>query len=255
MSKKRLIDMMILVFAYLIAASFPFGLFIKGDIAVWLVPVLQLVMQLGFLLFWIFFIPKTSLNCCKIKVNLKNYCCLIPVFLLVGSNFIFAAIVPESFENTFHWSIGIKFVLNFVIVTNEEFIFRYIMLGNFDKIKHPLAKIAISSAVFALCHIGAFLNSFNPIDLLVVAYTFGIGAVLGIFYFYAGAPCTCIVYHLMFNIINGLVFESCFNPSNEYLTFIIVNLAVSAAYAIYLTIIYFVRLRKCEVYNVRGELL
>lgn len=254
MTKRKLIDMLILIFAYLFCSSFPWSLFIQDDLAYWLVPSFQIIMQIVFLIFWIFFLKKSTLVLVKIKANIKNLLFLSPVLLVFASNYLYAAFVPGDFAPNFDWTFGLKIMLTFGIVVNEEMLFRYVLIGNLDLIKKPIWKIVIGAAVFGLCHISQFLSTFNPADLITILYTFGLGLVLCFLYVYCGAPCTCILLHLLFNVVNGVVFDSLFNVS-QYLTFILVNCGISAVYAIYIAIIYFVRLRKWEVYNVRGEIL
>lgn len=257
MTKRKLIDMLILIFAYLFCSAFPWSLFINDELGVWLVPAFQLIMQSIFLIFWVFFIKKSSLKLAKAKTNLKNYLFMIPLFFVFASNFLYAAFVPGDFVGTpanIDWSFALKIVLAFAIVANEEVVFRYLLLGNLDLVKKPIWKIVIGAAVFGLCHISQFLSTFNPADLIAVAYTFGFGLALGFIYVYGGAPCSCICLHLLFNIVNGLVFDCLFVVS-DYLTFVLVNCGVALVYTIYLAIVYFVRLRKVEVYNVQGELL
>ena len=254
MSKKKLIDLLILIFGYLVCASFPFGLFIKGEIAAWLIPTLQFALQLIYLVFWIFFLKKSALSTLKIRTNLKNYLLIVPSVVIFASNFIYAGIHPEDMVGKIDLYFAIKIFLTAAVVTNEEIIFRYVLIGNLDYIKKPIWKILISSGVFAICHIGAFLSSFNPADLLVIAYTFGLGLILGTLYVYGGAPCTCICLHLLFNLVNGVIFEALF-VINDYTTYILTNLGVAGIIGIYLIIIYFVRLRKCDVYNIRGEVI
>ncbi len=250
--QRKLIDLCIVLFAYLFLSSIPFGLFIKGEYAEWLIPVLQIMMQIIFLAFWVFFIPKSNLKVVKIRTNLKNYIAIIPVFLVCGSNFLYGAFKPQDFHSTFTWIFAIQVVLTFITVANEEYLFRLVLIGNLDPIKKPIWKIIVAAGIFAICHIGAFLNTFNPVDLINVAYTFGIGLVLGLLYVYGGAPCTCICLHLLFNLVNGLVFRYSFVVS-YFATYILVNCILALVFGIYLLIVYLVRFRKCKVYNVRGE--
>lgn len=250
--QRKLIDLCIIIFAYLFCASFPFGLFIKGENAEWVIPLLQIMMQIIFLAFWVFFIPRSNLKVIKIRTNLKNYCAIIPSFLVCGSNFIYAAFKPADFHPHFSWIFAIQVILTFLTVANEEYLFRLVLIGNLDPIKKPIAKIFVASGIFGLCHIGGFLSTFNPVELINVAYTFGIGLVLGLIYVYGGAPCTCICLHLLFNIVNGLVFSSAFIVS-DFTTYILVNLIVACVFGIYLLTIYLLRLRKCIVYNVQGD--
>lgn len=249
MSKKKLIDMAIAIFAYLIAASFPFNLFIKGEIATWLVPSLQITAQVIFLIFWIVFIPKSELKIKDNHANLKNILLFLPVLLIIPSNYLYVALCPNSYSNSFDYTFALQFVLLFLVVSNEEYIFRIVMLSNLDKVKNNLMKVLISSSVFAICHIGSFLSTFNPADLLVVVYTFGLGMVLGLIYVYGGTAWPCVLIHLFFNLFNGLIFQTLFDSSISILTFILVNIGVALVVSIYLIIIYFVRLRKCVIYN------
>lgn len=255
MSKKKLIDFLILFFAYLVCSSFPFGLFIHGDAVNWLIPLCQFGMQVIFTVFWIFFTGKSSLKQCKVKANMHNYLLFLPIFVIPFSNFLFAAFVPESYNNTFDWTFAIKVFLTFIVVCNEEFLFRFILLGNMDKISKPIYKIVISAGLFAICHIGTFLTTFNPGDLLPVLYTFGLGLVLGLLYMYAGAPCTCICFHLLFNLLNGVIFGSLFNPAVNYNAYILVNVFVAFVFTIYFGVCYFAKLRKSTVTNIEGEIL
>ena len=106
-------------------------------------------------------------------------------------------------------------------------------------LRHPkkIVRILISAAIFGVCHITRFLSTFNPADLIVVVYAFGLGMVLGLIYCYTNSFIACIVLHLLFNLVNDFLFVSLFGVSNV-LWYYLINVILAVIIGVYLLLVY-----------------
>ena len=123
-----------------------------------------------------------------------------------------------------------------------------ILLSNsycdFDEEKSNVYRIGVSSLVFALCHLSVFLSTFNPGDLIVVAYTLPLGILLGLTLMLSKSIIPAIVIHFLFNSFNQVIF-SMFSYSaldnKAIFIYIVVNVVVSLVIASYLAIVLIIK--------------
>ena len=240
MNRSRIIDSALLTVLLIGVATFPVNYFVHDLFWYYLIEALLMLAVLLFILFYENRHPE--INPPKKEFILFNFLLLLPSVLIAFSNFFYAVIFQEPISVSFGlYSIphAAFIILNVVV---EEFVFRKHLLGN---LTHPkkIVRIVISAGIFALCHLTYFLSSFNPLDLVIVAYSFGLGMVLGLVYCYAHSLIACIGLHLMFNLFNDFLFEHLFYVHNT-LWYYLINVLLAIIVGVYLLLVYLLELRK-----------
>lgn len=243
MTKSKLLDTLILILIYIGISCLPFDLFgIKGT--------LQLIFQIlgQFVIFFLFrlVLKKSPLKFKERTYNRTNMIFFIPVFILCFSNF-FNLLNPDNYLNfTFSINLLLAILLSFCVAFNEEYLFRSVIIDNIESSEKPIVKVIISASIFAACHLTVFFSSFNPLDLIQVVYTFGLGIVLGLMYVYGECLWYCVLFHFAYNTINGnLAGEWIKYPNLNYLYYLI-NALVGLVVAGYLFAIYFLKLKNSK---------
>lgn len=244
MSRTRLFDTLILIILLIGVSTFPTGFFVKD--LFWYYVIEALLMLLVLLFIFYFERRNPEIVPPRRRFNLTNFLLFLPCFIITFSNLIYAFALREPAHSYFElYSIpqACFIILNVVV---EEIIFRKHLLGNLAHPK-PIVRILISASIFALCHLTAFLSTFNPATLIVVVYSFGLGMVLGFLYVYTGSLYPCIGLHLLFNLINEFLFEGFYGVSNP-LWYYLINIFVGLVIGIYILVLYLVKLRKNHFY-------
>ena len=243
MSRSRIIDTAILIILLIGVATFPVELLVHDLFWYYFIEALLMLAVLIFILLYETRHPE--INPPKKRFCLYNLLLLLPSVLIAFSNFFYSLILREPIRDPKTWfelydlPHVVFIILNVVI---EEFVFRKHLLGNLN---HPktIVRIVISATIFALCHLTIFFSTFNPLDLIVVAYSFGLGMVLGLVYCYAHSLIACIGLHLMFNLFNDFLFEHLF-AVNNLLWYYLINVFLAIIVGVYLLLIYLLELRK-----------
>ena len=234
MDRSRVLDSAILIILLIGVATFPTNLLVKDVFWYYTIEALLMLAVLVFILFYENRHPEIVPY--KRSFNLTNFLWLLPVILIPFSNFFYALFFQETAQPMFAlYNIPqVAFISINVVV--EEYIFRRHLLGN---LTHPkkIIRILISAAIFGLCHITRFLSTFNPLDLIVVVYAFGLGMVLGLIYCYTNSFVACIVLHLLFNLVNDFLFISLFGVSN-ILWYYLINVIFAVIVGVYLLLVY-----------------
>lgn len=240
MTKSKLLDTLILILIYIGISCLPFNLFgITG--------ILELIFQIlgQFVIFFLFklVLKKSPLTFKERTYNRFNMILFIPVFILCFSNF-FNLLNPSSYlEFAFSIELLLKIALSFCVAFNEEYLFRCVIIDNLDTSEKPIVKIIISASIFAACHLTVFFSTFNPIDLIQVVYTFGLGIVLGLMYVYGECLWYCVLFHFAYNTINGCLAAAWLKCESGFLYYLI-NALVGLVIAAYLFVIYFLKLKE-----------
>ena len=245
MTRSRLIDEIILIVLLIGVSTFPVNYFVHDMFWYYTIEALLMLAVYLFLLFYEKRNPQ--INPIMGRFNLTNFLWLLPAFIICGSNFFYTLTGKTLFSPSFElYSIPHAFFIIFNVLV-EEIIFRKHLLGN---LHHPkkIIRITIAAAIFGACHLTTFLSTFNPYDLIVVAYAFGLGMVLGLFYVYTNSLIACIALHLSFNMINDYLFGYMFLVAAGDIWYYLINLFVAIGVGIYLAIIYFFRLRDSWTY-------
>lgn len=224
----------------LFLSSFPFSLIVGNN--PYIIITIQLIIQALYFCFLYYLIKRDRCIGIPGRIRKRNYLIFIPLLLVISSNFFYLIFVPNDFYPNFSSLIILRVFLTIFIVLNEEIIFRGYIFNLFQD-KSPLLKIVITAGIFALFHFSYFLSSFNPNDLIIVLYSFGIGLILGLLKEYSGSIIPCLVIHLLFNLINQVLFESLATVSNNFL-YLIVNISIALIVGLYLIFLYTFKVKK-----------
>ena len=182
MNRSRIIDSVLLTVLLIGVSTFPVNLLVSDLFWYYFIEALLMLAVLLFILFYENRHPE--INPPKKEFCLFNFLLLLPAVLVAFSNFFYALILGEPLAISFGWYSLPHFFFIVLNVIVEEFVFRKHLLGN---LTHPkkIIRILISAAIFAACHLTLFFSTFDPSTLVVVAYAFGLGMVLGLIYCYA----------------------------------------------------------------------
>ena len=247
MKKSKLIDFLIIILVYIGLSCFPFGLIIKDESLSWLILTLQIVVQAGLLTFIILFtIFKTELNYKFGKINIVNTLLLLPTLIVCFTNLINLRAADVSYGVVADVNLFLNILLTIFIVVNEEIIFRLLFINNLE-IKNKVLVILLTAGVFGICHITHFLTSFDPVDLLVIVYTFLLGLLLGFAYLFTKCIYPCIVIHLLFNIFNSVLFP---HFSLDW-TYILITAIIVVIVAVYVILLFIIKMHKEKIQEVQ----
>ena len=240
MDRSRMYDSLLLTILLIGVSTFPVNLLVNDIFWYYVIEALLMLAVFIFILFYESRHPEIVPF--KRRFSLTYFLWLLPVILIPFSNFLYALIFGESlYPNFALYNIPqVAFIaLNIVV---EEYIFRRHLLGNLN---HPkkIIRILISAGIFGLCHITRFLSTFNPLDLIVVVYAFGLGMVLGLIYCYTNSFISCIVLHFLFNLVNDFLFTSLFGVS-EIMWYYLINAIFALIIGLYLLFVYLFVLEK-----------
>ena len=240
MSRNRIVDIALIIIFYIGVSTFPTGLITNNPYIYYGV---EIALYVACLLFIILYGRRQEGLIQKFpRMNLYNFFLLLPVVVICISNFIYAWSFKEAFEPRFDYSDILAVIHIILVVIVEELIFRHILIANLEH-DNKLIRIVISAGVFALCHITHFLSSFNPADLVIIVYTFGLGLVLGFMYCYGNCLYACMGLHFLFNLCNDFLFERLYYVNNT-LWYFLINIFVAVAMGLYIFAIYMLQLRK-----------
>ncbi len=242
--KKKVIDLAIIILVYIFFSSIPYDLFIPNINFVLLV---QTFSKLAALLFAIVFVRKSkNLENNKNKGNFLIIMLLVPTFLVVFNNQIFISIKHYKLMEDIDWLYGLCMIA-FILATavSEEYIFRKVVLDNL-LIDNRLLKVTVSAAIFGVMHIINFLSTFNPVDLLQIVYTAGLGMILGFFYEYGRSLLVPMILHFLYNLMNSYIF-SIYMVEDFGLTYYLVAIIDAVVVAGYMVLIYLLFIKKYEL--------
>lgn len=239
-AKNNLLDFFITICLFLFLVCFPIDLFTKN---IYIIYLFQIISRIGFI-FYILFYLMYKRKVFKISISVKkNDLLFIPLLLIVFNNLIFLIFKQEYIEFNYDSTFYFQIILTLTVVLSEELLFRN-YVHSILNINNKILKIVISSLLFALFHLVYFLSSFNPLDLIRIAYTFGLGLVIGFIFEFSNHNFIYVfIMHFLFNFLNNDLFLRLFNGTND-LTFYITSIIISLITLIYGLLIYFLYFKK-----------
>lgn len=242
MKKNRLFDFLIIVLLYIALSCFPFSLIIKDEGLSWLILTLEIVVQVVLLVFILLFTTfKSDLNYKNKKISIINSLLLIPTLVVCFSNLVNLKIANEPIQIVVNLDLFLHILLMVLIVINEEIIFRLLFINNLE-FKNKFLVVLLSAGVFGICHISHFLSSFNPADLLIIVYTFLLGLLLGFAYLFSNSIYPCVVIHLLFNLLNNILFP--YFSLNW--TYILISALFAIITAVYVIVVLTIKVHKTK---------
>lgn len=242
MEKRKFFDWLLIVFVFLFINTFPLSDFIKNF---WVSFGVYLAMNIAFLFFLYFYWKKfTTLKVYPFKPVKKNLLFFLPLVVVSASNFAYLLYVPQDIVGSVSWTLPLSMILTVFTALKEEAIFRLLLIPNLNMVKSRFWRVIISAAIFGVAHITNFLITFDPQYLIQIAYTFGLGIVLGFVYEYGRSISMCIGFHFLFNVINDTIYKSITNGISNLPAYFIINTAVALFAGLYLLTIYLMVIKK-----------
>ncbi len=238
-NEKASLDILIYLLLFIAIVSIPFDFFFKN--LPFLSKSLQILVNLSFSLFLILYVKRKEETPIFYKQDQSLVLFFIPTLIVCFSNYFYALFAFKDFNNSISYMIIFDIVLTFITVFNEEALFRGIIQPNLN-IENPLKRIIVSALIFALFHLINFFSSFNPADLLILLYTFGLGLILGLILEVTRSFICVYSLHLIFNLFNGVLFSILFTVGNFWL-YALTNVIVALVVGIYLLLIYIFKLK------------
>ena len=240
MNRIKLIDISIVTILFLGIITLPINNWIKDVKTYYLTMSVICLLYLVFLFLYIHIHPYMKAN--SYRFSLRPLLILLPTFIVVISNYLYAWIINEHTVIYFPNYGYLQLIFIALAVIIEEILFRYLILS-FLRPMGAFKAIIYSSLLFALFHLSHYFSSFNPVDLIKVIYSFGLGVILGALYYYSHSLIPSIVLHLSFNVLNDYLFTGLYNVNHQFWYYFI-NASLGIIVAIYLILIYIFVLKK-----------
>lgn len=244
MPRIRISDLILYSLLFTAVISFPFNMLPIPDWAKYLV---RISLSLLLLISYVFLIKKYQIKIIG-NENKKNLLFLLPLIIVLPCNLLTLPFAISIGINNTAITSGIFFlelILTILQAINEEIIFRLFIHSQLN-IKNRLLKIIASSAIFATMHLLNLINGFNPNVFIQVAYTFGLGLILGFIYEYGESIVTCFIYHTLFNVLNNVLFGLYLVPTITNVAYYTTISVIAGIAIIYTLCIYFFVFRKQE---------
>ena len=232
------LDLLLFAFLFIFVNSFPVDLFNIPYIYQVMIQIClrSLLVAYDFYLLWVY-----RVNIFKFA-NYKRMLLFLPLVIICFSNII-AVSIDKGFlaltnDVTLVIVISIYHLLGVII---EEFLFRFVIQNSFVK-SSSIKRILFSALIFAGFHLLNMVNATNVdgvVSILIqVAYTFGLGLVLGFLYEYTYSLPACMCFHFLFNFFNTVFIQNIYlvymSDSTKYLT----ALVITVVSAVYLLLVY-----------------
>lgn len=239
MKKTNILDILLVSLIFLFLVSFPFDLWIKNSFYLYLAQTLARMAFIAFLLVYNHFKKLISVPFCRFK---KTDLLLLPLLPILFCNFYYLLEIGNGFQITLDETFFIQIAFQISVALSEELLFRP-LIQNCLPLKKTLARIFLSSLIFALFHLTYFFSSFNLISLFIPLYTFGLGFLLGFIYEWSEKNLLYICgYHFLFNLINQVLYIYMLNAEENYL-FYVNAVCIGAFGAVYLIFLLFLSKR------------
>ena len=234
--KYRFSDLLIFALLFIFVAAFPVDLFrIEATYKL----LIQISLRLLILFYYIY----------VCFVNRVNF---IPFLLACFSNLIAFGLDGAQTTGITMTSgyLSLFIIYHFLGAVVEEFLFRFFIQSQLVRVG-SIKRILYGAAIFALFHLLNMVN-ISTVDCLVtvliqVAYSFGLGILLGFIYEYTYSLPICIFVHFAFNFFNTVLYQymGCVTSNFAfYLTAVVIALVL----AIYTFLIYWFVLRRNDRY-------
>ena len=252
MDRRKTLYLGILLGVYLLLIGFPTYLFTKDLYVLYGV---ELGLRSAFLVFIIIFsIFSKIAKRYNGKTRFTNLFLLLPLFFVAFFNLFYLAVVTKSTVSSpfgFFASNGnntlelLKFFCVIITVVEEELLFRYIIQRNLA-IGHKVVRIVVTAAIFVVAYFFTMLYDargvLEPIYLLELIFTFGVGVILGFLYEYTNNIAVPIVFSFFYMVCNEMIYN--IDLIGASYKFYITATCFFVGAAAYLLIFYFLMLKR-----------
>ena len=242
--KKRCYTIAYLICIVLLINSLPFSMFIKNEIALF---VINLIIKVISIFYILRYIKKEDLNKLKLDNKTSSTLKLIPLLLLCCSNFIVVLFQNSTSNDINYFNIFTGLVTSIGVAIVEELLFRSQLLEEFLRYKNKFKSILYSSLIFGLVHL-LNISSLGSIPTVLVqaGYTFFLGFIVGFIYLKSRNIIFPIIFHLLFNFLNDILVIELFNLKWD-VTFFIVSIVVGIISVLYMFLVLFIERRNENV--------
>lgn len=249
--KKGWYNTLLLIVLYVLSTStFFFGFISDETLRFWLI----LALRLSFIVFLVVLMFQYKIKRPLFTKGKKSDLFLLPLLLITITN-LFVVIVtkaPVTDLNQVLVTKGLGVAL--LAVLAEELVFRVVLIDQLLKKNTPLVTIVISALIFGSIHLANItsLASILP-NLVQVAYTTCLGLGAGLLYVFTKNFVWPFLFHLLFNILNGVIIPSAFAINIDYVYYL-VNGSIAVLIGIYGILIYIYLAKKEAINNVTKDL-
>lgn len=246
--KFRFSDLLIFALLFIFVAAFPVDLFRIDETYKLLI---HISLRTLILVYYIYVCFVNRINIFKFY-NLKRLLLFLPFLLACFSNLIAFGLDGGHFASVTMTPgyLSLFIIFHFLGAIVEEFLFRLFIQSALVRVG-SIKRIIYGATIFALFHLLNMVN-ISTVDGLVtiliqVAYSFGLGILLGFVYEYTYSLPACILLHFAFNFFNTVLYQymGCVTSNFAfYLTAVVIALVLAA----YTFLIYWFVLRRNDRY-------
>lgn len=245
--KFRFSDLLIFALLFIFVAAFPVDYFHIDPIYEYVIRISLLAL---ILIYYIYVCYINHINIFKFY-NLKRMLLFAPFLLVCFSNLIATGIDGvygvTSISNELF---AVMIIYHFLQAISEEFLFRLFIQGSLIRVG-SIKRILYGALIFALFHLLRMV-SIRTVDQLVtvliqVAYSFGLGILLGFVYEYTYSLPACIFLHFAFNFFNTVLYKYLGCVSSDF-SFYMTAVVITIVVGLYTFLIYWFVLRRNDRY-------
>lgn len=234
-NKKDIYNIGFIICLTILLSAIPFSSFIDNDV---ISTILSVFFKVFAIIVTIIYIKKDNLpipRFCKLNNSILIY---LPCLLICFSNIIYCLIFATPNNNFNINTLIIPFINCILTCVLEELLFRNILLSYLLKYFSKNKSILISSLCFGLIHL-LNINSFAaiPFSLIQCVYCFFLGLLLSSLYIDSNNLFCPIIFHFLFNFINGDLVTNLY-IYNWDIYFFIINIAVALIIIVYCLLVY-----------------
>ncbi len=250
-NKKGWYNTLLLIVLYILSTSTFFFGFISDETLRFL---LNLALRLSFIVFLVVLMFQDKIQRPLFTKGKKSDLLLLPLLLITVSN-LFVVIVTKSPVTDFDQVLVTKGLgVALLAVLAEELVFRVVLINQLLKKNTPIMAIVISALIFGSIHLAGItsITSILP-NLVQVAYTTFLGLGAGLLYVFTKNFVWPFLFHLLFNVLNGVIIPSAFAINIDYVYYL-VNGSIAVLIGIYGILIYLYLAKKEAIKNVTNDL-
>ena len=243
-SKRKLYDVLIVLFVFLLSVSIPFPLFIKDE--TWLYAI-DISLRIAFLIFAFIYMRYNKMYLPENGKLTKSFLLLIPFLLICFSNYFVCLANKSPVKEISLMSLSKDILLCILVAIAEELVFRVLLYDAFKDYFSPFIAMLLSSLIFGLIHLFNITSVEMIIPCLIQAlYSFGLGMILCLMYETTHNFLVIVSFHFLFNFLNDKLVTSLFDyPIN--LSYYLINLIIALLAIGYFVFLIFLFKRKDSI--------
>lgn len=252
-TKKAIYDVFLLIVIFLLTTANFYDQYVTN---VYLLIIIKILLQIGFIAFTFYFVRKNKLFTPPFQKIKRKIFLFLPFIFMTVSNLIVIMIAKTPVQQV---NVPILLIdgvlLNLLLVTNEELLFRVLLFSLFLERTTPAKSFIYSSLVFAGLHLIniSSLASITPV-LTQVVYTFFLGLLCSFAIYVTKNFVVPVVFHFAFNFFNHKLFSALFSYEVDVLFYTVNSIIGILALAYGICLYYYLQKKgnKIDVSNTLG---